>query len=853
MARAPSARLLRGVEGDGGPALAAKLSFPTFLAFAPDGTLYFVDSRNNRVRRVSLDGIITTVAGNGGTTFSGDGGPATEASFGLARGIALDAAGNLYIALASAHRVLRVTPEGILATFAGIGPVIRNFGSFSGDGGPATEAGLSGPRDVAIDQEGRVYVADSGNRRIRRVLVDGTIETFAGNGDSSFSPDGTPRQNASVFSNWIEVDGTGAIYWPDRDLSIRRVGVDGLLETVGVFESPRGSRFMNFSLSQDGRIHLVKGHQVFRFGADGEQVTAAGIGARTKLGDGGPALDAKLVSLGGIAVGPEGELYVAESFLNRVRVITPDGQIDAFAGTGELGLTEDDGPAIEAVFADPADVAVDGAGNVYIADRNTSEIKKVDPSGIVSAFAGTGQSCSDISCNDGVRVTAAQIPQPSQIAADSAGNVYVLHEAPRGGHWIRKIDTEGIIQRLPTTFPDGRLTGNPSAIAVGPDDHLVVSFRPTRAIEIWKISPDGEFTEVKGANGLILKPDTLAQDDAGSIYLNESGHHFVRRLTPNGLVGRIAGQGGVGLFERGFAGDGGPAAESLLSTPNALALDGRGNLYIVDSGNGRIRRINDVAACDVPSRPQIAIGGIAHGASFRGGSMAPGLIFSVFGVRLGPTQLATLRLDESGRLATELEETRVLFNGTPAPMIFTSANQVSAIAPYGIEINSRFNEAGEVEFTGQATRVEVEYQGVRSEVTGRTTIEAVPGIFTLDSSGSGQAAALNQDGTINRISNPAAPGSIIVFYATGEGQTDPPGVDGLIATEAFPKPLLPVDVQIGGQTADVLYAGAAPGLVAGVMQINVRIPAGIAPSSAVRVQLIVGRWQGGIVTAAVGE
>ena len=846
-----------GFAGDGGPALAAKLSFPTFLAFAPDGTLYFVDSGNNRVRRVSLDGIITTVAGNGDTTFSGDGGPATEAGLGLPRGIAVDTGGNLYIALSSQHRVVRITPEGTLATFAGIGPVNRSSGGFSGDGGLATEAAVNQPRDVAVDHEGRVYIADSRNRRIRRVLVDGTIETLAGNGGSSPSPDGTPRQNASGFSDWVEVDGSGAIYWPERTAnSIRRVGEDGLLETAVTYDLGSGFLFKNFSVSLEAGIHLIGRNQVFRFGAEGEQLSVAGIGIRTKLGDGGPALDAKLAGLGGIAVGPDGALYVTESLLNRVRVVTPGGDIEPFAGTGEFGTTEDGGPALEAVFTDLSDVAVDGAGNVYVMDRNSAVIKKVDGSGIVSAFAGRGQSCRTPACGDGGRATGAPIPRPSQIAADSTGNVYVLHEA-RGRvpeKWIRKIDTEGIITTLLTVLPDGRTIENASAIATGLDDHLVVSVGEFRA-EIWKISPAGEFTEVEGANGFVRSANTLAHDDAGNTYMNEWVFSFVRRLTPSSLLGRIAGQGGVtGLVESGFAGDGGPAAESLLSRPNVMALNRNGNLYIGDSSNGRIRRINDVAACEVPSRPQIAIGGLAHGASFGGGTMAPGLIFSVFGVRLGPSQLATLRLDERGRFATELEGTRVLFNSTPAPMIFTSANQVSAIAPYDIEINSRFNdETGEFELEGQLTRVEVEYQGVRSEVTGAEGREAAPGIFTLDSSGSGQAAALNQDGTINRISNPAAPGSIIVFYATGEGQTDPPGVDGLIATEAFPKPLLPVDVQIGGQTADVLYAGAAPGLVAGVLQINARIPVGIAPSAAVRVQLIVGRWQGGIVTAAVGE
>ncbi len=262
-------------------------------------------------------------------------------------------------------------------------------------------------------------------------------------------------------------------------------------------------------------------------------------------------------------------------------------------------------------------------------------------------------------------------------------------------------------------------------------------------------------------------------------------------------------------------------------------------LYTVNYRSDSITRLDTTAGEVLDVTPlggpvsQLSIASLLHGASFQSVPVVPGCVMAVVdrgGLpgEIGPPFLTSLRLDASGRVATELADTKVLFDGVPAPILYAYAAQVGFVVPYSVAGKSK-------------VKVQLIYKGEETYPIEFNVADALPGIFTMDSSGQGQAAMLNQDGTLNGPANPAAKGSVVVFYATGGGQTDPPGVDGEITKDVLARPRLPVGVWIQGREAEVLYAGAAPGIVSGVMQVNIKLPMDI-PSGAVSVTMTLGTW-----------
>jgi len=205
--------------------------------------------------------------------------------------------------------------------------------------------------------------------------------------------------------------------------------------------------------------------------------------------------------------------------------------------------------------------------------------------------------------------------------------------------------------------------------------------------------------------------------------------------------------------------------------------------------------------------------------------ISPGEIITIFGRNLGPVQLVSARLNAAGLIDNTLDRTQVFFDGVAAPLIYVRTDQVSAVVPY--------------EVSG-ASAVTVSYGGMRSLPVSLRILPTVPGVFTANSSGTGPVAAVNQDGSFNSAANPAPRGSIVTFYATGEGNTDPAGINGKLAAPPLPAPILKVGVNIETLDSDVTYAGAAPGLVSGLVQINARVPAGVRPGSEVPLMIRVG-------------
>jgi RHS repeat-associated protein len=325
-------------SGDGGPATQAALAQPIGMAFDILGNLYIADTYNHRVRKVDTGGIITTVAGNGSASYSGDGGPATQAALAMPAGLAFDIMGNLYITDSSNERIRKVDASGIITTVAGNGqcsPV------HIGDGGPATQAPLCSPRDVTIDAFGNLYIAEFGTLRIRKVDTNGVITTVAGNGYPGLSGDGGPATQATFWHPvGIATDNAGNLYIADEsNARVRKVDVSGIITTVAG-SGPQGSGGYS--------------------------------------GDGGPAIQATMgVGVEDVALDSTGNLYIADFWNSRIRKVDTSGIITTFAGNGTWGYAGDGGPATEAGLYLPMGVAVDVLGNLYIADLYNSRIRKM--------------------------------------------------------------------------------------------------------------------------------------------------------------------------------------------------------------------------------------------------------------------------------------------------------------------------------------------------------------------------------------------------------------------------------------------------------------------------------------------
>jgi uncharacterized protein (TIGR03437 family) len=420
----------RAFSGDGGPATSARLDFPTRVSLDDRGNLFIVDG--GRIRKVSSDGIIATVAGNGTCCYSGDGGPATSAQM-IPVDVAAGAAGDLFIA--GYFRILKISQGGIIGTVAGNG-LPASFG-FSGDGGPAASARLNLGRSTAVDSRGNLFIADTGNHRIRKVSPAGVITTSAGTGSAGYSGDGGPATSAQLnLPVGVAVDGDDNILVAEfGNKRVRRISVAGVISTVrgtggddapiGVAIGPAGNLFITYfdgvrKVSPDGLVTLVAGGG-----------TLLGSAA-----DGKPATDANLASLcGGAAVDSAGNLFIAGCFQGgRVYQVSPDGVLTTYAGGAGPGpFSGDGGPAKNAELGTPFGLALDSGGNLLIGVSNSSDdgsagnenerIRKVSPGGVISTIAGAGTSGYS---GDGGLAIRAELSGPTGLSVDRAGNLYFV-------------------------------------------------------------------------------------------------------------------------------------------------------------------------------------------------------------------------------------------------------------------------------------------------------------------------------------------------------------------------------------------------------------------------------------------
>jgi uncharacterized protein (TIGR03437 family) len=847
--------------GDGGPATAAQISTIQGIAVDRWGNLYLSDTGNHRVRKISPSGAITTIAGTGVAGFSGDGGPAVTAQLNLPYGLAADLAGYVYVADLGNDRVRRIGPDGVIATVAGTG--IRGS---SGDGGAATGAQLLTPRNVAVDAAGDFYFSEFDGHRVRKVTPDGKISTVAGTGVAGLRGDGGPAVNAQLnFPAGLAVDRLGALYIADsQNQRVRKILAAGVISTVvggspsTALETPvalavdvAGTLYVadmssavhsytaagawtvvpglgaphDLAVDLNGDLYIADGVRI-REVAAGQMQTVAGDGYLHAIGDGGLATAALLSQPSTIALNAAGSLYIADTGTQRVRQVLPSGVIQTLVGTGVAGSAADNIAASAATLNSPLGVALDAAGDILIADTWNQRIRQVGADGLIHNLVGTGAvglgaeglppaqtqlngpsgvctgrggtlfvvdtfnhrvlqaaplplvattagNGSRGNAGDGGPARLAQLNQPSACALDSAGNLFI---ADTLNHRIRKVDSAGTISTVAGTGAAGFSGDEGPATAAG-----------------------------------ISAPLGVVVDDNGDIFIADTGNNRIRQVTADGLIHTIAGQNAAG-----FAGDGGPAASAEIDAPGGLYLDGAGDLYFADTGNNRVRRL--VPASAAPS-PLVALTPLSavSAASLLPGPVAPGELIVVFGAGLGPESGVAGVLDSSGVLANLLSGAEVRFDGVPAPVFYAQFGQMNVQVPYTVAGNA-------------VTHVQALYQGIVSGSLDLVVVAAAPALFPV---------VVNQDGSPNSALDPTALGSILTFYATGEGLTNGPNVSGQAAAVPYPSPILPVTLTVAGFPAQILYAGSAPGAV-GLLQVNARVPAGFIPTGPVAAELAVG-------------
>jgi uncharacterized protein (TIGR03437 family) len=815
-----------GNLGDGGAATAAQLMFPMGIAFDAAGNLFVADRDAHVVRRISTAGIIQTVAGNGTPGYQGDGGAATAARLNGPFAVAVDAAGNLYIADTGNLVIRKVSAGGTISTYAGNG--VRGF---AGDGGGASGASFNGPEAVAVDANGVLYIADTFNGRIRRVAADGTITTAAGTGSTGiYGGDNGPPANAGLsLPTDVAVDRSNNVFIADFGNSRIRMVANAVITTVAGnnngapivegeeavnarLNGPTGvavDRTGNFFFVEAGigsGTGLARGDfKIWKVSSAGVLTTFAGNGLPSYGGDGGAATSAQLDTPTGVALDSSGNLLIADSQNHRVRRVS-GGVITTVTGTGTAGFNGEVQLVASAQLNTPHGVAADAAGNIYIADTGNNRVREGQPGGNLFTVGGNGNASY---FGDGSAATRGSVNQPQGVAVDAAGNIYI---ADTLDNVVRKVTTDGVINTIagfgtPGFSGDGgpaikaRLN-RPRAVAVDAAGNVYVA--DTDNGRVRKIDPLGNISTLAGdpqSGAPLLAPRGIAVDRAGNVFVSDTGHNQVLRIAASGGVAAIAGDGTCC-----YSGDGGIAAAAQLNQPAGLALDAAGNLYVADSGNNAIRVLAPVSGA-------IQVAAIGNAASNLTGPVAPGELVVLYGTGLGAVQ-------------------SVLFNGTPGPLLYAAPGQVGAAVPYGVT-------SGTVQIVAQSV-------GMSSAPVSVAVAATAPGLFTLNGSGRGQAAATNQNGTQNGDGAPAPVGSVLSLFATGAGQTSPAGIDGKAAGTVLPTPLAPVSVTIGGVPATVQFAGGASGVIAGVMQVNAMVPAGASGTVPVVVSIGGAPSQGGV-------
>ncbi len=567
--------------GENIPATSAILMQADGIAVDPSGNIYISDANNHRVRCIAPDGIIRTIAGNGVAGFAGDGGPASSSQLNSPYGLAFDLSGNLYIADLGNARIRRITPSGTISTIAGGGALPAGGPN---EGSMATVVSLTAPRNIAIADTGVMYISDFGAQRVFKMTTDGTLTTLAGTGNLGYSSDGVAVLQELNYPTALAVDHQGTVYIADSGNHLIRKVSAGLITSIGRSALPTGLAYDGYStlyvadhstaqileiplssgtatamnvsatdvvLGYDGNLYVADVTVARRVTLSGDSTVIAG-GGNLAEGDGGPATQALLNQPSGVAFDSIGNLYVADCANNRIRRLGLDGTISTVAGTGTSGNNGDGAAAMLAALNGPTSVAFDAFGNLYIADTGNARIRMVTPGGIM------------------LPVTTPALSAPAYMMFDKLQNLYIADSSA-----IYKITSAGVVSTL--------FAGLQSPRGMVFDASGNFYFSETGAKQVWMVTPSGSHSQV--APGLWSSPRGIAIDASGNLLVADSGLAEVIGVNSFGQATPVAGTGSAG-----FTGDGGSSLLAQLNAPADVALNVAG-VYIADSGNNRIRQL----------------------------------------------------------------------------------------------------------------------------------------------------------------------------------------------------------------------------------------------------------------------
>jgi sugar lactone lactonase YvrE len=575
------------------PAAASKTSLPNPGALATDSSGNLYVNSDNTLFQISTTGTITRIAGNGRAGFAGDGGLATLAQLDRISGIAIDPVGNIFISDAATSRIRKISAsDGTIRTIAGTGTA-----GYSGDGAAATAAQLNNPTALAVDKAGNLYVADTGNHRVRQVNIGGMITTVAGNGFARYSGDNYLATFASLNApGGLAIDSAGYLYIADsKNYVVRKIGFGGVITTIaGNGQKQTGG--LDLKPNTLANTVPIGSAGAMCFGPSGELYIAdPDNDAVWRVKTTFITLAAKIATFG-LAVDAAGNLYYENSYWNGTEVawanvlkLPPNATEPTSVTTlypWDHIIYGDGGPATAARLR-PAAMAFHPSGTVYIADALNGVVRTIDADGIIETFDPLG----------GIRVAAYSLSgeitlsSVSGLVFDATDNLFVADF-----YKVRKVTPKGVVTDFASVQNAGRVPGigTVNALAADPLGNLYAS----GPVQIRRLMPDGVSNVVAGLARSGLGPDNvgantsalcapmqIAVDGYDSFYFADSCNNRVRRVR-GALVTTVAGTG-----TKGFKGDNGPATSAELNTPKGVALDSAGNLYIADTGNHRIRKV----------------------------------------------------------------------------------------------------------------------------------------------------------------------------------------------------------------------------------------------------------------------